>query len=244
MRRIGCVAASHHSIAERLLIDALKAWQMQWCVGYTTEPLLKTGGKASLDTVEQEWHLSSCASGDLWVGADWVGLLFSHHRADVPDDAIRSRLVSAAQVALASCLHEALGVTKEYPLQPGFPKELGVSLDPRLLVTLCIGDNRSLYILLDVSLLDEFFQRVPRDVALVPRANSIGSMRVNVRTCLSFASLAVEEVNGLEVGDVLQGNVSLLRPMTLTVDGDQAFAKGFLARRNNNLAVQLISESE
>src|SRR5690606_368406 len=115
----------------------------------------------------------------------------------------RLKLVDAARAALISSLHEALGVATGGPLQTGVPMELGSPLDARLLVAFCIGDNRSLYVLFDVSLLDEFFQRVPRNVALVARVNAVGSMKVNVRTCMSFASLTVEEVNGLKVGDVL-----------------------------------------
>lgn len=245
MRRLGCAAASQYEIAEHLLVDVIREWQEQWCFGCSDgSSVMAFSQEKSKTPVGYDWYFSSSASGELWLAANWATLLFSHHTAKVPDDTVRVKLINAAQASLVLALQKAFGMSSLNVPSKGAPKGLGDPLDARLLLGFHLGGDSRLLVLLDTTLLDEFFPRVPRTLPIVPRADAIGGMKMQVQASLHFASLAVDDVNGLGVGDVLQSGVSLLRPMDLTVSSGQVVGKGFLARKSDKLAIQLFTDKD
>lgn len=240
MRKLGCVGASQYDIAERLLTDPISQWKEKWCFKDASDspPHVFTPGKAQA-LLEHDWCSSASEVGGLWIAADWCTFLFARHATEAPLDRVLEELVSAAKAALCSSIWEALNQKHAPSVQRLAPANLDLPLDDRILVCFSFNGDKRLLVLLDGALLGPFFPRAPRELPLIKRADAIGNMKVKVRASLTFASLAIEDVDRLAVGDVLPGGAALDQPMNLTVADNKVVGKGFLAKKDGKVALQL-----
>lgn len=242
MRALGFIGASRLAAAERLLPEAIRQWREQWCFQGAAEQ----GCSCAAESAEvlalasvSSWQQIDAGNGSFWLCARWQQIVFGPYAADAPQDQIGSQLLAAAQQALVASLLAALGGQAKGPLHVGVPAALGAPLSPRLLLRASFGGEH-LLLLVDASLLDDFLPRLTREhPPLQERRAAIGGAKLKLNVSLPFASLSVGEVNSLSPGDILQAGTHFLEPLDLNIPGKQTVAKGFLARRDEHLALQL-----
>lgn len=241
MRALGFLGVTRLAEANRILPSLLTQWRSQWC--------MQDGAELATECLDEcsraielagpcEWRRVSVGRANVWFAADWRKLLFGSYAADAPRDDVADKLIDAAQMALASCLLEALGCDATVAIDGEAPFEPGALLGGRLVCTQGHGAER-LMVLLDPSLLASCLPEAQRVLPLVTRSSAIGGVRLRIKVSVPFAKLPAGEVSNLTPGDILQGHTHFLEPLDLSVQDGKTVAKGFLARRNEHLALQL-----
>ena len=247
MRALGFIGASRLAAAERLLPEVIRQWREQWCFqGAAAHDCGCAAESAEVIALaaEQGWKQAGGAKGNLWLSAHWQQIVFGPYAADAPRDPVGQQLLEAAQQALAASLLAALGGQATAPLGAGVPAALGAALSPRLLLRARFGAEH-LLLLVDAALLEAFLPATTRKhPPLLERRAAIGGAKLKLSVSLPFASLSVGEVNSLTPGDILQAGTHFLEPLDLNIQGKQTVAKGFLARRDEHLALQLTAHEQ
>lgn len=247
MRALGFIGASRLAAAERLLPEVIRQWREQWCFQGAAEQDCSCATESAEVLAlasASDWQQLEAGNGSFWLCARWQQIVFGPYAADAPQDQIGSQLLAAAQQALVASLLAALGSQVKGPLRAGVPAALGAPLSPRLLLRASFGGEH-LFLLVDASLLDDFLPRPTREyLPLQERRAAIGGAKLKLSVSLPFASLSVGEVNSLTPGDILQAGTHFLEPLDLNIPGKQTVAKGFLARRDEHLALQLTAHEQ
>lgn len=246
MRALGFIGASRLASAERLLPEVIRQWAEQWsfhgaaapecsCAAESAEVLTLTNGA--------NWQQADGGTGRLWLSARWQQIVFGPYAADAPQDQIGAQLLLAAQQALTDSLLAVLG-RKAGPLHDGKPVGLGAPLSPRLMLRASFGPD-DLLLIMDANLLDNFLPPVTRArPPLQNRRTAIGGAKLTLRVSLPFSSLSVGKASTLSPGDILQSDAHFLEPLNLTIQDQPPVAKGFLARRDTHLALQLTAHEQ
>lgn len=201
-------------------------------------PAAEPGGAAPYFS---DWQLARVKAETIGCAGDWPQFVFGRHAQDVPEDATASHLLAQAQLALLNAILRALGHESVAQLASAAHSPAGGPLNSGVLVQLA-SPTAHLGLFIDSALLDAALPPIPRNSPLIERAQAIGSARLTLHLQLPLTSLSIEAVQGIKAGDILRGEAALAHPMQLAIDRNVVVAKGFLARQQRQLAVQLVPQ--
>ena len=251
MRRLGFVGDSRLQAAQKLLPDTLTAWHSQWCFR-SPEALVESccyeEASISQDPAKTpaKWLKADTDHGDIWLLAmndsDWRQLLFAQLEESVPHDATAEHLIRRARQALVNAVLESLGMPPCDAFRPAQEFRLGEQLTRRVVVELCFSDSTPpLLMLVDAKMLDAHLPSVPPAAPLIERQEAIKTAKVSLRLSLPLAAIPLGELEGLQVGDVLRSTTRLDQPLTVALGEKKEVVRGYLARSDDKLALQLIN---
>lgn len=249
MNRIRIAGCSQLQAAHKLLPPLLSAWCRDWCLQETAEPLA-ADIKVASDRAPQEqlqqahWLAFSADQGSVLLGTDglgaWRELLFGAMVADVPDDAVAQSLIQQAQDDLGARLARVLNVAmlRAADAKAITPYRRGSGwLSVRAEI-----NGAVLELLVELRLLDGYLPK-GRDgatpAALARREEAIGNVPVKLVVRLPLAEVPIERLQGLQVGDILRGEVTLDTPFQLQTERDALVGRGYWGRQNDRQAIQL-----
>lgn len=244
MRPIGVTGSTRLGICTDRLPASVTRWREHWCF---TDPKaafsVSCQSEAAVlpdDLAGLSWLKSRHSAGDLQVAGAWREAVFGPHAASVPEDDTARHLLEHAQRALIDGLFAELGLNAGGPLEPSPPGVIGGLLGSRIVIDVQLNGIR-LLALLDASLLDGFLPEVAAKPALIDRKSAVGGARFKLRVQMPLASLSIGDLRGLAPGDVLKAQAMLVDPVQLVVGQSDVIAQGYLARQQDQLAVQLIN---
>lgn len=248
MRQFGFVGKMRLEAAQRLLPEAVSTWRSQWCFGHGAEAAspLVIEAEAVPDDVAlatMYWLHVEAGDGCFWLGtrgaSAWHRLVMGDHADDAPVDAVAEHLQHQARLGLANTLLSELQLATVDVLATGsLPVVPGAVCSPQILLMLR-GAGEELFILLDALLFNSHLPTPEAKQPLVARSSAIGSARIKLRVTLPLSEVAVADLSGLQVGDILKAETPLTQAFHLMTDRDTPLAKGFLARTQTRLALQL-----
>ncbi|MHA6194740.1 FliM/FliN family flagellar motor C-terminal domain-containing protein [Pseudomonas wadenswilerensis] len=243
MRLLGFIGASRLAAARDALPAQVEAWREQWCFAdEATVWNIRCEAEQALDANDLHWQQAGQANRRLAVGSrtadSWRRAVFGPHAAQLPDDTSARHLLEQARLALVNALLQALGQSPVPGLSDTAPEAPGAVLSPRVLLRIELGDD-ALYCLLDAALFDSALPPLATPAALVERKQAIGGARVRLTLQLPLTELALGDIDGLSPGDVLRAKSRLDQPLTLASESGDVLAKGYLARQQDRLALQL-----
>lgn len=246
MRFLGFLGASRLAMARQVLPAQVEEWREQWCFAGEERWQVRCDGEQALSLAQQagtvSWQRGQGSRGALHIASlpadGWKHAVFAGQAAQVPDDASARHVLDQARLALVNALLQGLGQEPLASLDDGAPHAPGAALGSRALLHIQLGEV-ALYCLVDAALLDTALPALA-PAALTPRKDAIGGARVRLQLSLPLAALALGDINDLSPGDVLLAQARLDQPLTLSSTQGTPLAKGYLARRQECLALQLI----
>lgn len=249
MRFLGFLGKRRLDAARDLLPPQVEAWRQHWCFSNEAQAWRvscdeeRNLGEAALAGA-LDWWQADVEAGALHIAGSsadsWQHLVFGAHAGQVPDDASARHLLEQARLALVNALLQALGqapvdsLTAQPPVAPGAP------LGSRALLRIELADIQ-VHCLLDAALLNLALPALPAQNPLVERKNALGKARITLRLHLPLVELALGDINDLSPDDVLRARAQLDQPLALATEHGEALAKGYLARSQGHLALQLIN---
>jgi len=248
MRFLGFLGASRLAMAQQVLPAQVEEWRGQWCFASDAPWQVRCDAEQALADAAQaaglSWLRGQSARGALHVaglhGDSWTRAVFAGQAAQVPDDASARHVLEQARLALVNALLQGLGQEPVASLDAQAPHAPGAALGSRALLHIDLGDS-TLYCLVDAALLDPALPALAQAAALTPRKDALGGARIRLELSLPLAELALGDINDLSPGDVLLARTRLDQPLTLSSTQGAPLAKGYLARSQERLALQLIS---
>lgn len=249
MNRIRIAGCSQLQAADKLLPPLLSAWCRDWCLREAAEPLA-ADIKVASDRAPQEqlqqahWLSFSAEQGAVLLGTDgmgvWRELLFGAMVTDVPDDAVAQSLIQQAQddlgVRLARVLNVAMPRVAEAKAITPYRRGSG------WLSLRAVINGAVLELLVELRLLDGYLPKVQGGAApatLARREEAIGDVPVKLVVRLPLAEVPIERLQGLRVGDILRGEVTLDTPFQLQTERDALVGHGYWGRQSDSQAIQL-----
>lgn len=247
MRFLGFLGASRLNMARQVLPAQVDEWREQWCFGDAEQWAIHCDGEQVLANHEQAlglaWQRAQCPRGAMYVAGlradSWTRTVFAAQAAKVPDDASARHVLEQARLALVNGLLQGLGQEPVASLDDEAPHAAGAALGSRALMQIELGDT-ALFCLIDATLLEPALPALAKPTALTQRKDAIGGAKIRLSLALPLAELALGDINGLNPGDVLLAAARLDQPLTLSSSQGAPLAKGYLARRQECLALQLI----
>ncbi|MFD2642008.1 FliM/FliN family flagellar motor C-terminal domain-containing protein [Pseudomonas japonica] len=241
MRLLGFLGASRLAAARDTLPAQVEAWREQWCFADDAWSI-ECQAEQALDPAPLHWLRATSPHGALHIAGrhadSWRRAVFGTHAGQLPEDASATHLLEQARLALVNILLQALGQAPVQDLSAAAPEAPGAALGPRALLRIELGDN-ALYCLLDAALFDAALPPLAAPPALVERKQAIGGARVRLTLQLPLTELALGDIDDLSPGDVLRAQARLDQPLTLASEPGDVLAKGYLARQQDRLALQL-----
>ena len=244
MRALGFIGKSRWNAATEKLPPVVEAWREQWCFSQVGKPW-QIECLERVDTADQErahaltWLKAGGAGAAVYVAGDWTALVFGAFAQDLPADETVDYLLQGAQRALVNGVLASIGQAPAAELLAAPPKALGKPMSTDILLRVSVGSFR-VYVVLDAALLNNALGPHAVKPPLFPRENALGKAKVKLSLQLPLASLSIGEMNDLHPGDTLRAQALLSQTLKLRV-GTSVVALGYLARQQDNLAVQLIS---
>ena len=244
MRALGFIGKSRWSAATEKLPPAVQAWREQWCFSQVGKPW-QIECLERVDSADQErahaltWLKAGPAGAAVYVAGDWTSLVFGAFAQDLPADETADYLLQDAQRALVNGVLASIGQVPAAELLAAPPIALGKPLSSEILLRVSVESFR-VYIVLDAALFNKALGPQEVKSPLFPRENALGKAKVKLSLQLPLASLSIGEMNDLHPGDTLRAQALLSQTLQLRV-GTRVVASGYLARQQDQLAVQLIS---
>lgn len=247
MRFLGFLGASRLAMARQVLPAQVEEWREQWCFGGDERWQVQCEAEQALTDCAQaaglSWQRGQSTRGALHIAGlhadSWTRALFADQAAQVPDDATAHHVLGQARLALVNALLQGLGQEPVTRLTADAPHAPGAALGSRALLQIGLGDS-ALYCLVDAALLDPALPALAKSSTLVQRKDAIGGAKIRLNLALPLAELALGDINDLSPGDVLLARTRLDQPLTLSSTQGAPLAKGYLARSQARLALQLI----
>lgn len=246
MRTLGFIGKSRLEGAQALIPGLVKNWHEQWC--FDAQALCVVECSDEVVLTEQaalaplSWQKAQGKTGALWLSScqatAWQCAIFGSLAKDVPSDATAEHLLKQAQLALVNGLLTGLQQGAVATLTTESPCTLGGYMGSRLSLRISLQGG-VLYLLMDAALLDHFLPPLPVTKALTQRELAIGGAKVKLHVRIPLANLSIGELKGLNPGDVLRANASLTQPLQLATEKSKVVANGYLARQQEQLALQL-----
>lgn len=247
MRKLGFLGTTRLTHAQTVLATVTDQWREQWCFSDARLPVAVTidalnAAEAVTKLEALSWQFAEVGTSQLRCAGAWNELIYGAHIQDVPADATARHLLAHAQLALINGLLEALGRKPATQLLHDAHTEKCSSLSSELLIQLSTA-KATLYLLIDADLLNSALPVRPSKTPLVDRKAAIGGAKLKLHVQLPLTHLPIEDVQDIKVGDILRGDASLGAPLHIATHPTQVVAKGYLARQQQHLAIQLVSRN-
>lgn len=247
MRFLGFLGTSRLAMARQILPAQVEEWREQWCFAGDAPWQVQCEAEQALTACGQAaglaWQRAQGTRGAVHIaslqGDGWTRAVFAGQAAQVPDDASARHVLEQARLALVNALLQGLGQEPVAGLSDDAPHAPGAALGSRALLRIERGDS-TLFCLVDAALLEAALPVPAKPVALVQRKDAIGGAKIRLDLALPLAELALGDINDLAPGDVLLARARLDQPLTLSSTQGAPLAKGYLARSQARLALQLI----
>ncbi|KWU52868.1 FliM/FliN family flagellar motor switch protein [Pseudomonas palleroniana] len=244
MKALGFIGKSRWNAATEKLPAAVEAWCEQWCFSQEGKPW-QIECLECVDTADQAraqdlaWLKTGSAGAAVQVAGDWTSLVFGAFAEALPADETADYLLQEAQRALVNSVLASIGQAPATQLLAAPPRALGKPMSSDILLRVSVESFR-VFVVLDAVLLNNALGPQEVKPPLFPRESALGNARVRLSLQLPLTSLSIGEMNDLHPGDTLRAQALLSQTLQLRV-GTQVVASGYLARRQDHLAVQLIS---
>jgi len=247
MRYLGFLGASRLNMARQMLPVQVEEWREQWCFGDAEQWTIHCDCEQLLASHEQAlglaWQRAQGPRGAMYIAGlradSWLRAVFAAQAEKVPDDDSARHVLEQARLALVNALLQGLGQAPVASLDDEAPHAAGAALGSRALMQIELGDT-ALFCLIDATLLEPALPALAKPTALTQRKDAIGGTKIRLSLALPLAELALGDINDLSPGDVLLATARLDQPLTLSSSQGAPLAKGYLARRQQCLALQLI----
>ena len=247
MRLLGFLGTSRLAMARQVLPEQVEQWRGQWCFYGGERWHIQCHAEQALANHEQAadlaWQRAQGAHGALYIAGlradSWKRAVFATQAGKVPDDASARHVLAQARLALVNTLFQGLGQAPVEQLDDQAPDAPGAVLGSRLWLQIELADA-ALLCLVDAALLEPALPALAKPAALTPRKDAIGGAKIRLNLALPLAGLALGDINDLNPGDVLLAHARLDQPLTLSSTQGAPLATGYLARRQECLALHLI----
>jgi len=247
MRKLGFLGITRLQHARAVLPAVIEQWREQWCFTDARQPATVSIDAFSSVNVPADfealtWQRAEVGFSQLRCAGAWNQVIYGVHAQDVPTDTTARHLLTHAQLTLINSLLEALGHKPVVQLPNDVQTMNNNGLSSQLLIKLSTPKT-ALYLLLDADLLDSVLPVRVAKTPLIERKAAIGGARLKLHVQLPLTRLPIEDVQDIKVGDILRGDASLGAPLHIATSPTQVVAKGYLARQQEHLAIQLVSRN-